>query len=70
MFSCAVTWHGALYTWGCGSRGQLGTGSLQDSMIAYLFFCKRNGWKDSSQKSVYLCHNPLVMLNLSNYYEF
>eukprot|EP00438_Fugacium_kawagutii_P008443 Skav217424 [mRNA] locus=scaffold1729:24412:31718:+ [translate_table: standard] len=30
MFTCAVTWHGALYTWGSGARGQLGTGSLQD----------------------------------------
>ncbi|CAJ1342480.1 unnamed protein product [Effrenium voratum] len=33
MFSCAVTWHGALYTWGSGARGQLGTGSLQDSWV-------------------------------------
>lgn len=33
MFTCAVTWHGALYTWGCGARGQLGTGSLQDSWV-------------------------------------
>eukprot|EP00913_Durusdinium_trenchii_P025566 g23996.t1 len=31
MFTCAVTWHGALYTWGCGARGQLGTGSLQET---------------------------------------
>ncbi|CAL1140453.1 unnamed protein product [Cladocopium goreaui] len=33
MFTCAVTWHGALYTWGSGARGQLGTGSLQDSWV-------------------------------------
>ena len=36
MFTCAVTWHGALYTWGCGARGQLGTGSLQDGDVQSL----------------------------------
>ena len=36
MFTCAVTWHGALYTWGCGARGQLGTGSLQEGDIQSL----------------------------------
>ncbi len=36
MFTCAVTWHGALYTWGCGARGQLGTGSLQEGDLQSL----------------------------------
>ncbi|CAE7643215.1 UVR8 [Symbiodinium sp. CCMP2592] len=33
MFTAAVSWQGALYTWGSGARGQLGTGSLQDSWV-------------------------------------
>ena len=37
MFTCAVTWHGALYTWGSGARGQLGTGSLQESWDRSVF---------------------------------
>ena len=43
MFSCAVTWHGALYTWGSGARGQLGTGSLQDSWRQAVGFARFGG---------------------------